>query len=98
VKIVWALIFFATCTFCSGVLGFCLGGLLGPRLFGSGGGHGLAELGYLFGGAALGLLAGIAVGVVGLVRKWEPVLRFIVSASLGVGATAITLLVAAIGW
>ena len=45
------------------VIGFCLGGLLGPRIFGSQGGHGLGDLAYLFGGAILGGVIGLAFGI-----------------------------------
>ena len=53
------------------VIGFCLVGLLGPRIFGSLGGHGLGDLGYLFGGAAVGAVVGVLVGVRGSIA-WTP--------------------------
>jgi hypothetical protein len=48
------------------VIGFCLGGLLGPRLFGSQGGHGLGDLMYLFYGAIFGAVVGLALGIRGV--------------------------------
>lgn len=53
------------------VIGFCLGGLLGPRLFGSMGGHGLGDIGYLFNGALLGILVGTILGGRGAL-VWTP--------------------------
>ncbi len=43
---------------CGVVLGFCFGGLIGPRLFGHGG-QGLEEIGAMFNGAILGAVLGL---------------------------------------
>lgn len=53
------------------VIGFCAGGFFGPPLFGSKGGHGLGDIGYLFEGAFLGAILGMLAGVYG-VRSWPP--------------------------
>lgn len=54
------------CFIASGMtLGFCAGGFYGTH-FGSHGGHGLGDLAYLFQGAFLGGLLGLALGVVAL--------------------------------
>jgi hypothetical protein len=70
------------------VIGFCLGGLLGPRLFGSKGGHGLGDLGYLFEGAILGCVAGAILGVRG-VRVWTPQQQGRVAAWAGLAGVVI---------
>lgn len=43
---------------CGVVLGFCFGGLIGPRLVDYGG-HGLAEVGAMLNGAIVGTLLGV---------------------------------------
>lgn len=72
------------------VIGFCLGGLYGTR-FGTHEGHGLGDLGYLFYGAAFGLLTGVVAGIVALRRGAQ--LRFALSpiamAALVATATAL---------
>ena len=76
------------------VIGFCLGGLLGPRLFGSQGGHGLGDLAYLFGGAIFGSVVGLAFGI-GYAARSTPQQQARVAAWTGLagvlvaGATAV---------
>lgn len=50
------------------VIGFCLGGLVGPRIFGDLGGHGLGNLAHLFRGAIFGGILGLLVGIRGVLR------------------------------
>jgi hypothetical protein len=50
---------------CGVVVGFCLGGLLGPRLFGHGG-QGLEEIGFMLNGAILGACLGAAAAAAAL--------------------------------
>jgi hypothetical protein len=52
---------------CGVVLGFCFGGLIGPRLLGHGG-QGLAEVGAMLNGAILGSTLGVATAVAALLR------------------------------
>lgn len=56
------------------VMGFCLGGLLGPRLFGRGG-QGLEELGFMFNGAILGGGLGAVAAVAAVVGLRRPLRR-----------------------
>ena len=49
------------------VLGFCFGGLIGPRLFGRGG-QGLEEIGAMLNGAILGAVLGIAAALAAIFR------------------------------
>jgi hypothetical protein len=51
------------------VVGFCFGGLIGPRLFHHGG-QGLAEIGAMFNGAIVGTFLGILGAV--CARQWLP--------------------------
>jgi hypothetical protein len=66
-KPAWTLVARAACVVCFAVagvvVGFCAGGLLGPLVLGSRGGHGMADLGYLFTGAILGSAGGAALGL-----------------------------------
>jgi hypothetical protein len=52
---------------CGVVLGFCFGGLIGPRLLHHGG-QGLAEIGAMLNGAILGTLLGTLVAVMAFFR------------------------------
>jgi hypothetical protein len=52
---------------CGVVLGFCFGGLLGPRLFHHGG-QGLAEIGAMLNGAILGTLLGVTAAAAAFFR------------------------------
>jgi hypothetical protein len=52
---------------CGVVLGFCFGGLLGPRLV-SHGGQGLAEVGAMLNGAIFGTTLGVAAAAVAFFR------------------------------
>lgn len=52
---------------CGVVLGFCFGGLIGPRLMNHGG-QGLAEIGAMLNGAILGTLLGALAAVVAFFR------------------------------
>jgi hypothetical protein len=70
-QVLLSLLFAAWLSAAGLVIGFCLGGLLGPRLFGTMGGHGLGDLGYLFNGALLGILVGAIVGGRGAL-VWTP--------------------------
>jgi hypothetical protein len=56
---------FASFVGCGLVVGFCAGGLFGPRLFGRGG-QGLEELGFMFNGAILGAGAGVITALLTL--------------------------------
>lgn len=49
------------------VMGFCFGGLIGPRLF-SHGGHGLEEIGAMLNGAILGAALGVLAAVAAIFR------------------------------
>jgi hypothetical protein len=49
------------------VLGFCFGGLIGPRLFGHGG-QGLEEIGAMLNGAIIGAGLGVAAAVGAILR------------------------------
>jgi hypothetical protein len=49
------------------VLGFCFGGLIGPRLFGHGG-QGLEEIGAMLNGAILGAVLGVAASAAAILR------------------------------
>ncbi len=66
-KPAWTLVARSACVVCFAlagvVVGFCAGGLLGPLVLGSRGGHGMADLGYLFTGATLGAAGGAALGI-----------------------------------
>ncbi len=78
------------------VLGFCAGRFLGPLVLGAAGGHGLADLGYMFTGATLGALAGAALGIERVVTKsargaWRPAL---VAAALAALAALVTYVIA----
>lgn len=84
------------------VLGACVLGLLGPRLLGSRGGHGLANLEYLFTGALVGAVGGMTVG---LARRTAWSLRrklvgSLVALFVGAAAVGIHVVVASItcGW
>ena len=70
------------------VVGFCFGGLLGERLFGARGGHGLGNLGYLFDGAFLGGAAGAVVSGRGILA-WEPRRRWRVAVGLTLAAVLV---------
>ncbi len=52
---------------CGLVLGFCFGGLLGPRLVDHGG-QGLAEVGAMLNGAIVGTMLGIAAAAAAIFR------------------------------
>lgn len=52
---------------CGVVLGFCFGGLIGPRLF-EHGGQGLAEVGAMLNGAVFGTALGVAAAVAAFFR------------------------------
>ena len=52
---------------CGVVLGFCFGGLIGPRLLNHGG-QGLEEIGAMLNGAILGTLLGVLAAVVAFFR------------------------------
>lgn len=52
---------------CGVVLGFCFGGLLGPRLVDHGG-QGLAEVGAMLNGAIVGTLLGVLVAIGAIFR------------------------------
>ncbi len=66
-KPAWTLAARGACVVCFAlagvVVGFCAGGVLGPLVLGSRGGHGMADLGYLFTGATLGAAGGAALGI-----------------------------------
>lgn len=79
------------------VAGFCLGGHLGPHLFGSLGGHGLGDLGYLFGGALLGLVAGPLLVAFGLSR-WSRLTLARVTVFGTLGTALLALGTASLGW
>lgn len=49
------------------VVGFCFGGLIGPRLF-SHGGQGLEEIGAMLNGAILGAACGVVAAIVAIFR------------------------------
>jgi hypothetical protein len=53
------------------VIGFCAGGVFGPLVLGSQGGHGMADLGYLFTGATLGGAGGAALGLLKALQHTE---------------------------
>jgi hypothetical protein len=53
------------------VMGFCFGGLIGPRLF-SHGGQGLEEIGAMLNGAILGAALGVAAAVAAIFRLPRP--------------------------
>ncbi len=69
----WVLAARGFCVLCfalaGAVVGFCAGGLLGPLVLGSRGGHGMADLGYLFLGAMLGFAGGAALGLLQALRR-----------------------------
>jgi hypothetical protein len=56
---------------CGLVVGFCFGGLIGPRLV-SHGGQGLAEIGAMLNGAILGTLLGVVVALAAFFRLPRP--------------------------
>jgi hypothetical protein len=71
------------------VVGFCFGGLIGPRLWGHAG-QGLEEIGAMLNGAILGALLGVAAAVVAIFRlSRERRQRFATSALALAAVTAL---------
>jgi len=70
---------------CGVVLGFCFGGLIGPRLFDHGG-QGLAEVGAMLNGAVLGSAAGVAAAVAAFVRLSRPRRQRLATSALALAA------------
>jgi hypothetical protein len=70
---------------CGVVVGFCFGGLIGPRLLGHGG-QGLAEVGAMLNGAILGALLGVLAAVVALRRLSRARRQRFATGALALGA------------
>ncbi len=86
VTVLIELLCFASFVACGVVVGFCAGGLFGPRLLGRGG-QGLEELGFMFNGAILGALAGAVTGLFTL-RLPRNRRRNLAVLAVGIGASS----------
>ena len=70
---------------CGVVLGFCFGGLIGPRLFRHGG-QGLAEIGAMLNGAILGTVLGFGSAVAAFFRLSRPRRQRLATSALALAA------------
>jgi hypothetical protein len=70
---------------CGVVLGFCFGGLIGPRLLGHGA-QGSAEVGAMLNSAVLGSALGVAAAVAALLRLSRPSRQRLATTALALAA------------
>jgi hypothetical protein len=70
---------------CGVVLGFCFGGLLGPRLWGHAG-QGLAEVGSMLNGAIAGAALGVLAAVAAVTRLSRARRQRFATSALALGA------------